>query len=236
MGVDKVVAAPVGQRYYTPMEVTAHSAPDDMWVSFHYKVFDLTALVKEHQGPLVEPLLKAAGTDITHWFAPLGDDGKVKVKTHNDPVTNLEVPYCPYGHFVHVPPREPTVDWDNSFGLPWWQDDERYFVGLLSQKTRVIRVKNVLTGQEDGMEVPCEETVQEIQHRYLELNWHANSYTWKVLKPYGGEWIFAPLDMSLTLSDNGVPDEDYDFEVHEVDDNYYIPVIFLYYNDDLSVK
>ena len=227
----------IDQRFYTPMEVSAHNSPNDCWVSFHFKVFDITKLIKDHQGPLVEPILKAAGTDITHWFQPLlGKDDAVKVKTHVDPVTSLEEPYCPMGPFVHIPPREPTVDWDNSFGLPWWQDDKRYYVGELSRKTRTIRIKNVLTGQEDSMEVPSEETVGEIEKRYLELNWHAASYTWKVLKPYGGEWVFTPLDMEMTLSENGVPDEEYDFEVLNINSDYYHPVVHLYYNDDLSVK
>ncbi len=42
-------------------------------------------------------------------------------------------------------------------------------------------MKNVLTGQEDNLEVPCEEAVVEIRERYLELNSHAKSYTFKAL-------------------------------------------------------
>jgi hypothetical protein len=37
-------------------------------------------------------------------------------------------------------------------------------VGLLSSKTRLVRVKNVLTEQEDTMEVPSEETVGQVRH------------------------------------------------------------------------
>jgi hypothetical protein len=36
-------------------------------------------------------------------------------------------------------------------------------VGLLSGKTRLVRVKNVLTEQEDAMEVPSEETVGQVR-------------------------------------------------------------------------
>ena len=57
-----------------------------------------------------------------------------------------------------------------------------------------------------------------------------------MLKPYGGEWVFTPLDMEMTLSENGVPDEEYDFEVLSINSDYYHPVVHLYYNDDLSVK
>lgn len=35
-------------------------------------------------------------------------------------------------------------------------------VGLLSSKTRLVRVKNVLTEQEDLLEVPSEETVGQV--------------------------------------------------------------------------
>lgn len=54
-------------------------------------------------------------------------------------------------------------------------------VGSLTHNLRSVRVKNTLTGQEDTMEVPGEETVGEIQARYLALNAHASSYTWKAL-------------------------------------------------------
>ena len=62
------------------------------------------------------------------------------------------------------------------------------------------------------MEVPSEETVAEIRQRYLEYNWHAGSYKWKVLRkdpedPEGGEFAFAELDLNLTLDENGVVDE-----------------------------
>ncbi len=36
-------------------------------------------------------------------------------------------------------------------------------IGLLSARTRVIRIRNVLTDQEDQIEVPCEEKLVEIR-------------------------------------------------------------------------
>jgi hypothetical protein len=54
-------------------------------------------------------------------------------------------------------------------------------VGALSAATRLVRIRNVLTGQEDILEVPGEETVAEVQQRYLAVNSHAASYTWKAL-------------------------------------------------------
>jgi hypothetical protein len=54
-------------------------------------------------------------------------------------------------------------------------------VGSLTSDLRLVRVKNVLTAQEDLLEVPGEESLGEIRSRYLDLNAHAASYTWKAL-------------------------------------------------------
>ena len=56
------------------------------------------------------------------------------------------------GRFIHIPPRCPRTDWANDFGRPWWKDDS-YCIGLLSQKTRKIRIINTLTSQEQTLEV-----------------------------------------------------------------------------------
>lgn len=32
---------------------------------------DLTDLIQANRGPLAEPLIAAAGTDVSHWFSPL---------------------------------------------------------------------------------------------------------------------------------------------------------------------
>ena len=58
------------RRYYTPAEVALHNCADDIWVSFFNRVYDLTNLVQENYSELCEPIIKAAGTDITHWFDP----------------------------------------------------------------------------------------------------------------------------------------------------------------------
>ena len=227
------------------LQVAAHSSPDDVWVSFHGHVYDLTKLVADNEGPLVQPLVKVAGTDISHWFhcellpAPEGEKAKkdVNIKMHIDPVTNLRRPYVPMGRFLHVAPAEPVGDWDTSVAsTPWWKD-ESYIVGKLSKTMRKIRLKNVLTGQEHLMEVPSEETIAEIRERYLEYNWHAGSYTWKVLRKEeeGGDLQFVELDLNKTLGENGVEDETEEFQELAIPSDYFIPVIHLYYTDDLTV-
>uniref|UniRef100_A0A7S0YLX7 Cytochrome b5 domain-containing protein 1 n=1 Tax=Polytomella parva TaxID=51329 RepID=A0A7S0YLX7_9CHLO len=219
------------RRFYTPYEVAAHCSADDCWVSFLGRVFDITPVIKKHQGVLTAPLLANAGKDISDWF----DSRTGDIKRHICPISNMDRPYTPMGRFVHIPPLEPMGNWDTSFGLPWWRDNS-FFLGCLSQKTRIIRIKNVLTEQEDIIEVPAEETLAEIRERYLALNWHAYSYTWRAIvqKPEGDK-DFEDLDMNKTLEQNGVPNESDMFEDLNMAVEDYIPVLHVYWNDDLTL-
>lgn len=97
------------------MQVATHSTPSDCWVSLLGRVLDLTPLLvvrksrlaksysscltltpsapepQENPGPLAQPIIKAAGTDISHWFDPETCD----VKTYVKPETNIRCPYLP---------------------------------------------------------------------------------------------------------------------------------------------
>ena len=65
--------------------------------------------------------------------------------------------------------------------------------------------------------------------RYLEINKHAASYTWKRLG--------RPLDMTMTLEENDILDETEEFERMAIpEDQWYVPAIHLYFKDDLTVK
>eukprot|EP00891_Asterochloris_glomerata_P006785 jgi/Astpho2/6785/fgenesh1_pm.00103_%23_5_t len=208
------------RRFYTPAEVAEHCAPQDCWVSIFGTVYDVSELLKEQQGSLAQPLIAAAGTDISHWFdAKTGD-----VKLHVDPGTNLLQPYCPQGRFLHVPPAQPAADWDSSFALPWWQDAAKYRVGALSSGTRNIRIKNVLTDSESTLQVPREETVADIRERYLDINSHASSYNWMALQ----------LDLNKTLEENGVTDDDVELAASGLPADGYVSVLHLHFCDDLS--
>jgi hypothetical protein len=90
---------------------------------------------------------------------------------------------------------------------------------------------NVLTKQEDILNVCDEDNIERIRSRYLEYNQHASSYTWKALK---GD-TYVNLDMKLTLEENDIIDESIRLEQVELPDDLYIPTLFLYYNDDLTV-
>jgi len=85
----------------------------------------------------------------------------------------------------------------------------------------------MITKDDDVLEVGSEENMHEIQERYVEMNDHAQSYTWKRLG--------RPLDMDKTVEDNDIPDESEEFIELGMDEDMYIPAIHLYYNDDLTV-
>ncbi|KDO29445.1 hypothetical protein SPRG_05983 [Saprolegnia parasitica CBS 223.65] len=218
----------IHRRYYTPEEVGIHKCADDCWLVVFGRVLDVTALIAAHRGQLTQPLVQHAGEDITHWFDPLTRE----VKTHIDPDRNIRLPFLPYGRFLGVPPPEPVTDWNTLELQPWWTDDA-HCIGLMTENVRSIRVVNTLTHQSHSIQVCSEETLHEIQKRYIDLqyNAHAGSYTWKYLD--GHE--FLPLDMDKTLTQNGVVDEAADFEKLHLDADEYQPIVHIYYNDDLTI-
>jgi len=211
-------------KYWTPAEVAMHNTEDDLWVSFLGNVYDLTSLAAGNAGDvLLKPIVAAAGKDISHWFnAETGE-----IRTHVDKVTGCTVAYTPKGRFLHIPPPIPVTDWSSDIGTAWWKD-QNYFIGKLSRKTRTLRVVNILSSQEQLIEVCTEETMNEIQTRYMVYNSHAKSYTWK----YNGK----VLDMKQTLTDNGVQDESEEFYALTMDNvnEHCIAEVQVYYNDDLT--
>jgi len=216
-----------GQRYYTPAEVASHNSAEDLWVSFFGWVVDLTPLVKENPGHLVQPLINSAGTDISHWFDPVTKN----VRTYIDSKTELEVPFTPMGHFLHCPPAEPTSNLTSDVGTVWWRDASLR-KGHLTQRTRMIQLENMLTNQKIKLEVCEEETLQEIQNRYMKFNSHSGSYTWKRTD---SETVARLLDMTGTLDENGIKDDAMEFENLNIDAEFYIPTIQIYFSDDLTI-
>lgn len=114
--------------------------------------------------------------------------------------------------------------------MPWWRDPI-YVVGRLTKKVRWLEVVNVLTQQRHSLEVCCEETLAEIQTRYLRVNAHAGSYTWKHLE----DDEFVPLHMQRTLDENGIPDESPIFERFDMDEQQFKPTLYIYFDDDLTI-
>ena len=132
------------------------------------------------------------------------------------------------GRYLHIAPTGPDSEWDpSSFTNPWWEDEHRYCIGRLTKRTRQIRLINTLTKHDDVLEVASEESINEILDRYLILNSHAASYTWKRLGNV--------LDMSKNLEENGIEDERDELTDLGIHHDEYIPAIHLYFNDDLTI-
>jgi hypothetical protein len=93
--------------------------------------------------------------------------------------------------------------------------------GNLSKKTRQIIVINTLTKQENTIKVCGEESIIDIQDRYLAFNGHAKGYMWK------RQGIL--LDMNCTLEENGIPDQSALFERVGMDEDEWLPAIHLYF-------
>jgi hypothetical protein len=88
----------------------------------------------------------------------------------------------------------------------------------------------MLTKKEDVIKVCGEETISERQDSYMEFNKKSRSYTWKFTK----EDEIIELELSKTLEENGIPDESEKFLKFGLNDDFDIPVLHIYYNDDLN--
>lgn len=189
------------RRYYTPYDVSLHFKSGDLWVTIFGEVFDLTHLVQQNfTSSLCQPLIDFAGKDISHFFNSKTKEPLTKIDTN----TGKKVYHCPHGRYLHIPSGTPHSDPEPKAEVPWWRD-RKYIIGNLTKRVRKLRIINMLTHQEDIIEVPCEETIEEIQERYSAVNEHANSYTWKTVSN-------KPLDMDGTLDENEIFDETERFE------------------------
>merc|ERR1712216_90742 len=212
---------PCHRRYYMPSEVAKHNTPEDCWLSWFGDIYDLSPVLEENKGIETKPFIDAAGHDISHWFDPQTRNLRER---YGDDL--LKLSYIPHGDVLHKPPGEPRSNWSNNFKTPWWKDDTLK-IARLSQSQREVNVVNTLTSQENTMEVCSEETCEEILERFLDYNKHAGSYTWKRM---GNK-----LEMDKTLEENGIVDESQKMTELGLPDDYYVPALHLYFNDDLTI-
>ena len=117
-------------KYYTPDEVAQHNIAEDCWVSIYDSVYDLTELIAENQNILSAPLIRAAGTSISHWFREDTRD----LKTFIDPERNICMAYTPYGRFIHVPSPDP-MDNCEIVDKPWWLESV-HIIGKVNLHTK----------------------------------------------------------------------------------------------------
>ena len=102
----------------------------------------------------MEPIIEAAGTEITHWF-----DGKTREPRKMVNEKGEEVWYCPMGEFLHLDIAHDITQ------IPWWKN-QKFLIGKLTKKSQPIRIINTLSDTEDRLDVPQEETIWEILDRY----------------------------------------------------------------------
>jgi hypothetical protein len=184
--------------YYTPAQVASHSVAADCWLSLLGKVIDATELVRRESPELVQSIVSAAGTDVSHWFSKDGE-----LKTVHDLKSGLRRYQTPGDlPLLHAPPPHPVASFDMSFGDPWWRQ-EKLVVGTLTQKTRKLRVVNMLMSSSHVIDVCAEQKICDINDLYRAYNAHAGSYTWKKLNKQGKMEV---LDYQKTLQENDLPD------------------------------
>ena len=99
-----------------------------------------------------------------------------QLHTHIDETIGCRVPYTPHGQFLHVPPICTQTDWANNFGRPWWKDD-KYCIGGLSEKTRKLRIVNLLTLQENTIDVWNMPSYSRHTHAHKHTCTHKHTYS-----------------------------------------------------------
>ena len=116
-------------RYFTAEDVEDHCTLADCWVSIFGRVLNLSEIILENgHSTLINPLLKAAGSDISHWF----DAKTQRLKTKIDADLGKKVfVYPPEGRFLHGPPNKPISDDEPIAEKPWWEN-ENFIVGKLT--------------------------------------------------------------------------------------------------------
>ncbi|KAG7307361.1 hypothetical protein JYU34_007546 [Plutella xylostella] len=244
------------RQWFTPAEIAVHHTAEDCWVALSGRALNLTEWIKEQLARcrctktcscggqdrycdencyekcqcivsgyqycdarrLAMTVLAFAGKDISSWFK--GDDWVHYIH----PIAGTHTPFYRWGPDAKQP-VVPSTRWRPYEEPPWWLD-EKYVEGYVSAKTRPLRIVNTLTGSTVTLEVCSEESIYQIMMRYCLHNSHFASYTWR----YQGR----SLCLNMTLAQNGIPDERDTFNQVGLPDNFYIPAILIYYNDDLT--
>lgn len=201
-------------KYFLNEELKANCTLNSFYVSLFNDILDLTGYIKEFNNKIeINELLKLGGKDISHLFFKDND----RITLRKNLINN---------NFIDKLSFEPSENKiDNN--IPFWMNP-KYKIGRLTVKEKKILIINALTFEKDYLIVPIEETLLQIEERYLKLNSHSKSYTFKDLEG-------NVLDMTKTLTDNGILDQEDDYDYLEIPEPMrYIPSIVVYYNDDLT--
>ena len=60
------------KKYFLEEQIAEHHLEDDIWVTIFGRILDLSELVRTNKKfqELLRPILRRAGSDISHWFDP----------------------------------------------------------------------------------------------------------------------------------------------------------------------
>ena len=147
------------KRYYTLADVKRHCRSVDIWVVLFDQVLDLTKTCQTNfTSSLCKPLFDYAGKEVSHWFSRKTGEPKTRI----NPDTGVKEFYFPDGRFLHCPDSSPetrdlelncgATETETNVEVPWWRD-RNLVLGKLTQRSRKIRIINMLTHQEDIIEV-----------------------------------------------------------------------------------
>ena len=204
-------------KFYTKYDLSQFNTVNKAYLSLFQNVFDLTKVLKDNQTTKNnDSVFKHVGKDISFLFNP---KTKNPYAMDNNIKTSSLTKYDNEMLYFNVKGKE---------GEPWFKD-ESLIVGRMTSREIKIRLVNTLNYLEHVLVVPIEETLDEICERYLRFNYHARSYTWKDIDG-------NVLDMRSTLVELGLSENYENLEYVQVDEeDIYIPSLYLYFNDDLTI-
>ena len=81
----------------------------------------------------MEPLIQAAGTDITSWF-----DEKTKEPRSFINAKGETEHYIPKGKYLHLDAKNDPLT------IPWWKNQD-FFIGKLTKKSQWVPIINTLS-------------------------------------------------------------------------------------------
>ncbi len=207
-------------QYFTLLDLKKRNTVENYSVSLFGDIYDLTGLIrKNRETKQADNMLKWAGQDITHFFDPKTKNPKQPDNYLLNLKSKREIEKNQLFHF----------DLKERDTSPWYQNNS-LVIGKLTKREIKIKIVNTLSYTEDILIVPIEETLNEICDRYLKKNFHAKSYVWKDLDG-------RVLKMDLDLYENNLGENLEEIDYLDIPEKQiYIPSIFLYFKDDLTIR
>ncbi|XP_055546801.1 cytochrome b5 domain-containing protein 1 [Wyeomyia smithii] len=177
----------MSRSFFLPDEVVVHNHAGSAWVIFHGNVFDITSLFEENSNlthKIYQLLLAFAGKNLSVYFK---DSNTARFRISKD---GFRVPL-----FLPVKIRNKHT------GKLWWRD-QSLLLGEITAQERKIRILNNITFKIDELVVCEEDTIAEIQRKFLCYNQNNTNYTWKTCLDLTE--TASDLRLDKTLTENGI--------------------------------